>query len=243
LGEASGCLLGTRTAELRRDLRPSKTNSTLAALARRSFLSYTRKARIGLSPAIVSNFPDIRACATLRLFALKLRALLRRESDWKMLTLPAARPLSERDLIIRCDIVDTWLRTRCGGLIEAHRDLEKYRRYNSRLSYLHRTVSDFLKLPEIKSRILSGTAGTPFVPAQALMQSSVLYIKWVMYPSEPKTNHRFWASRPPVYFAEQGLRYAYFAELETQRPQKLMLEELDRVCNILLRGFMEPPYC
>jgi hypothetical protein len=163
--------------------------------------------------------------------------------DWKMLTLPVARPLSERDLIIRCDMVDTWLRTKCGGLIEAHHDLESYRRYNARLSYLHRTVLDFLKLPEINSRILAGTAGTAFAPAQALLQSSVLYIKWVMYPGDPKTNDSVWASHPPVYFAEQGLRYTFFAELETKKAQILMLEELDRVCNALLRGSVEPPYC
>ncbi|KAE9367094.1 hypothetical protein N431DRAFT_304052, partial [Stipitochalara longipes BDJ] len=98
--------------------------------------------------------------------------------DWNMLILPPIRSLKDKDLISRCEIVDTWLRTRCGGLIEAHRDPRSYQRHNKRLAYLHRTVHDFLNLPEIKSRILRPTTGTGFSAYQALVQSSVLYLKW-----------------------------------------------------------------
>jgi len=157
--------------------------------------------------------------------------------DWNMLTLPPTRYLEDRDLISRCEIVDTWLRTRCGGLIEAHRDPKLYRRYNSRLAYLHRTVHDFVNLPEIKSRILGPTVGTGFNTSQALLQSSVLYLKWVVQPMDHKTTNETllrW-SQTLSLFTEKGLSSAFDAEFEIGKAQVFMLDELDRVCKGLVR--------
>jgi hypothetical protein len=153
--------------------------------------------------------------------------------------------LKDKDLIARCDVVDIWLRARCGGLIEAHRDPNTYQRYNSRLEYLHRTVHEFLSLPEIKSRILGATEKNAFSPSQALLQSTVLYIKWVMHPMDPNINRSFLHPYgfPSIFgCTRRGLVSAFHAEFETGKAQILMLEELDRVCNSLFQDFAVPPY-
>ncbi|TVY41183.1 hypothetical protein LSUB1_G001515 [Lachnellula subtilissima] len=132
------------------------------------------------------------------------------ELDFHAVIKEPPRQLWMRELREREAQIETWLRTRCGGLIETCSGANAYGSFtDARLSYLHRTVRDFLQLPEIWSIVLRPTSGKRFVPRVALMQAQMLYIK-------------------------------RNAETATIKPQVMMLDELDRVCNNLVEDFLEP---
>ncbi|KAL2074233.1 hypothetical protein VTL71DRAFT_8011 [Oculimacula yallundae] len=77
--------------------------------------------------------------------------------------------------------VDILLQTRCGGLIEVHRIEAKEEPWNlGHLSYLHRTVSDFLETQGIWEKILSWTLGTNWSPKKALITSAISCLKHII---------------------------------------------------------------
>lgn len=153
------------------------------------------------------------------------------------------RTLTDEDLVFICDLVESWLQTRCGGLIEAHEDRRSFGRLNARLSYLHRTVRDFLELPDIWSQVMTWTARTEFDASLSLIQSQILYIKCLLYPVHPSKVSAIWGTHDARYYAHRALRYAHEAEEKNGRPEVMMLEELDRVCNDLFKEFVAQPYC
>jgi hypothetical protein len=128
------------------------------------------------------------------------------------------QPISEIELAERVELVDIWLVTRCGGLIEANNFRRPYGP-DRVLSYLHRTVRDFLELPQVWSRILDPTRESDFNPYGSLLQSYVFYFKFALLPTE-----RFQIGR-----AEEFLFLAYTAELNTRQAEVLLLDEFDRV--------------
>ncbi|KAH8769422.1 hypothetical protein F5882DRAFT_508227 [Hyaloscypha sp. PMI_1271] len=127
------------------------------------------------------------------------------------------QPISEIERAKRVELVDIWLVTRCGGLIEAN-DSSRSPGLDRNLSYLHRTVRDFLELPQVWSRILALTQESDFNPLVALLQSHVFFLKF-----------RFFGVELPIRFAEETLYYAYQAELETRQAEVSLLDEFDRV--------------
>lgn len=149
------------------------------------------------------------------------------------------RQLSAKELLERSCRVEVWLRTRCGGLIEPRSDGQSLdTSAPTKLSYLHRTVRDFLELPKIWSIVLKPTAGKEFVPSVALLQSQVLYIKWVL----PFSTSLKWRIEDFQRSARRAVAFAGLAEAATKKPQMVMLDELDRVCTDLLRGFVNGSY-
>jgi hypothetical protein len=126
--------------------------------------------------------------------------------------------ISETDRAARIQLVDIWLVTRCGGLIEANNSSES-NGLNRNLSYLHRTVRDFLEVPQVWSRILGPTRESDFNPYVSLLQSGVLFLKFVLLPT----------AQPRIRFVEGTLYYAYQAEFETRRAEVFLLDELDQV--------------
>jgi hypothetical protein len=137
----------------------------------------------------------------------------------RLLNSPASH-MTDHERMSRIGFVDVWLVTRCGGLIEANKPSNS-EDINRNLSYLHRTVRDFLELPQIWTRIMGLTRGSDFNPHVSLLQSSVLFIKLALRPDID--------SLGVLDFAGIGLKHAYQAELETNRPQVLLLDELDRM--------------
>lgn len=148
-----------------------------------------------------------------------LELLFAEETDAQRLLCSPAGPLTNQEWISRIELVDIWLVTRCGGLIEANK-APNSNDINRNLSYLHRTVRDFLELPQIWTRIIGPTRGSDFNPHVSLLQSSVLFIKLAVGPDID--------SAGILDFAAVGLRHAYQAEFETNRPQVFLLDELDR---------------
>jgi hypothetical protein len=149
---------------------------------------------------------------------------------------------TQSELVSRCEMVEVWLQTRCGCLIETHppNTPGTYRLpWNGpKLVWLHRTVRDFLVLPEIWSRILSGTAGTGFNPHVALLQSNVLHSKLALYPGIRPSKIR---TAPIQYIILQALKFAYNAELETGKVPVRVLDELANVCDHLVEDLPPTP--
>jgi hypothetical protein len=135
--------------------------------------------------------------------------------------------MSDYELASRSELVEIWLLTRCGGLIESRS--HPFIKPNQKLGYLHRTVRDFLELPRIWSRILKQTMGTDFNPYRSLLHSIMLYEKL----SPDLLIFRFGEDRHTVHmlrrFAELALKCAYQAELDTGQAEVLILDELDRM--------------
>jgi hypothetical protein len=85
-------------------------------------------------------------------------------------------------------------------------------------------------LPEIWSRILSGTAGTGFNPNIALLQSNVLYVKFALYTgsaTEPRSPRQTINQIRGI--AVQALGFACNAELETGKVSVPVLDEYVKV--------------
>jgi len=132
--------------------------------------------------------------------------------------LSQTHPMSETELTARVELVDIWLVTRCGGLIEANNTLTP-NGLNRKLSYLHRTVRDFLELPQVWSRILGPTRESDFNPHVSLLKSRVVFLKFVALPT----------TKGLIGFVEETLCHAYQAELETRQAEVSLLDEFDRV--------------
>lgn len=85
--------------------------------------------------------------------------------------------LSKAQVLSRCKRMEVVLRTRCGGLLEVqYGGLDPYDSEiapEMKVSYLHRTVKDFLELRETRRELLvriGGDAKTAFKPSFAIFQ-------------------------------------------------------------------------
>jgi len=100
--------------------------------------------------------------------------------------------------------------SRCKGLLEV-----KSGYYLSRIRYLHRTVKDFLRRPDVWSKIIAATDDN-FNPAKCLSHGFLLRLK-TADPSQVKP-HDFWTIITScIYFVERyhdGPQVAYFDELD-----------------------------
>ncbi|KAE9381924.1 hypothetical protein N431DRAFT_539452 [Stipitochalara longipes BDJ] len=132
-------------------------------------------------------------------------------------------PLSDTERASRIELVDIWLVTRCGGLIEAHNRVGADDEANPTLSYLHRTVRDFLELPQVWSRILDPTRGSDFNPYIPVLQSSILFIRFILNPCD---HEAVFDGRYISDFAAKSLRQAYLAELKIDQAAVLLLDTL-----------------
>ncbi|KAH7395861.1 hypothetical protein BKA64DRAFT_71611 [Cadophora sp. MPI-SDFR-AT-0126] len=85
----------------------------------------------------------------------------------------------------------------CGGMIEVTiLDDEIYKSWRQgRLSYIHRTVSDFLSKPEIWNEILRHTSNASWFPQKSLLSSSVICLENFILPGLE-------ARKESVYYVE-----------------------------------------
>jgi hypothetical protein len=155
-----------------------------------------------------------------------LELSLAEEANAESLLLSRTEPLSAAEQATRVELVNIWLVTRCGGLIEANNifhDSNDLRHWF--LSYLHRTVRDFLELPQVWTRVIGPTRGSDFNPHISLLQCTVLYIKFMPIPRGQGGDSDLGFHR----YVAQRLKHAYHAELETNRAEALLVDELDRL--------------
>jgi hypothetical protein len=153
------------------------------------------------------------------------------------------KPFSVEEAVKRCEIVGSILRTRCGGLLEIHGYSPHYNimptsKYLS-ISFLHRTVRDFLELPDIWSKLMKWTEATEFIPSRTLLRSSILYLKWAMY--EPLEDDITYGELTPLFWALKAMRHAHFAEIQTGEADPALLHELDQVVTYLVQDRTKGP--
>jgi hypothetical protein len=85
--------------------------------------------------------------------------------------------LTTEEMTGRCRLMDSKLKSVCSGLLESYESKYSNIAPDSRIVFLHRTVSDFFKKPSVWVKIAKHTQGTNFPPHLALLRSSLLELK------------------------------------------------------------------
>lgn len=138
--------------------------------------------------------------------------------------------LTAAQVLSRCKRMEVILRTRCGGLLEV-----QYGRLGSyeaevapemKVSYLHRTVGDFLGLRETRRQLSDRTGGNAkdaFKPSVAIVKAYILVLKAL-----DATNI---IERPAWSLINGTLTYARRAEQDTQTGEPALLDEFFEVAS------------
>ncbi|KAJ6127230.1 hypothetical protein N7523_002842 [Penicillium sp. IBT 18751x] len=111
---------------------------------------------------------------------------------------------SEKTIIRICEVTKARMFNKCAGLIVTHASglsTSMLRRStpspaqqlsHSKISYVHRTVKDFLSLSRVWSRILEPTIGSDFEPHTSLLTSIILQFKWPLDEFHPNRQINDW---------------------------------------------------
>ena len=151
------------------------------------------------------------------------------EEDANLALQAPVSQLSERALAFICSEMRGRLKSRCAGLLEVSGDESNVTELE--VKFLHRTVYDFLKLPEIES-MLAVRSGATFDPYECLLKACVLWLKQVT------------VSRADDSFLEvlrvvrASLIHARQSNRLTVSPNLLILDELDKT---VLHHWMSVP--
>lgn len=168
--------------------------------------------------------------ATKQLTVLMLSFALDRDAT---LALQAKVGFLKRDQAVeRCKDMEIRLRTRCGGLLEVqygHRNPQTtIVSPDMTVSYLHRTVKDYMELRETRQGLEDETGGQTkdaFKPSFAILKAHLLTLKAL--------DAARIAERPPWALTEEAMIWAYRAEQETQTAQPEVLDEFGTtLCQI-----------
>ncbi|KAF8862899.1 hypothetical protein BDZ45DRAFT_767708 [Acephala macrosclerotiorum] len=153
--------------------------------------------------------------------ALELITLVFADEEDESLALTAkVRPLMDEELLLRCNETTDRLKSRCAGLLEVSGKTSDP--LDLKVNYLHRTVQDFLKKPDIWDLVMA-RAGTAFDPDECLIKSYILQLKFVMMSSE---GDRFQDVSDLVHTA---LKYARRSRDFSLQSNELLLDELDKM--------------
>ena len=135
--------------------------------------------------------------------------------------------LSPRQRLAKCIAIEGRIRSRCCGLVEVLQDRTIHpeeRMVRSCVSFLHRTVAEFIRDERIWNNLIALTAGLKFDTNVALVGACLAEVKT---NAEEETvnvsSNRIWQSM------RSCLQYARLAEKSAQCSQTEYLDELDRV--------------
>ncbi len=143
------------------------------------------------------------------------------------------KPLTELQLVVRCNTTEDQLKVRCAGLLELQGVFDphtpdsmlKRAKVDWKVRYLHRTVRDYLEQPNVWCTITALTVDSNFDPDISLLKSYLLQIK--TYPIEDSTSKslpdKLWR------YAALGLEHARQAELHQNPAYIALLDQLDLV--------------
>lgn len=138
--------------------------------------------------------------------------------------------LSSSKMISRCRATQARVRSRCCGLVEILHPWqfsEERRMIMSQVTFLHRTVVEFLRNSDVWSDLTNFTRPSAFDPNVALASCFLLDIKTL---SDPNT--------VPFYFTgirsrmKRCLNFCRFAERTTSQSHMRLVDELDRVMTV-----------
>jgi len=141
-----------------------------------------------------------------------------------------------------CKAMAGRIKTRCLGMIEISGDVgpESKELGTRRVSFLHKSVVDFLETPRAQHRITASLGKQAFVPETRLVQSGLLELKMVqrsifehfdpLVPQGPKRETWFDEIRPIIV---ECIEYAKIAEETTHQADVCLLDEINRVAECL----------
>ncbi|TQB68809.1 hypothetical protein MPDQ_002711 [Monascus purpureus] len=141
---------------------------------------------------------------------------------------------SELDITRICEVTRALLSGECAGLIITHssfssprmlqRDTPSHGKQlaHSKVSYVHRTVKDFLSLPHVRSRLLEPMLGSTFEPHSSLLTSIILQFKRPLDEFQPHRQIDDWW--PSILLAFTHARLS----MNCWQSQLVLIPELDR---------------
>ncbi|KAF2869034.1 hypothetical protein BDV95DRAFT_609281 [Massariosphaeria phaeospora] len=149
------------------------------------------------------------------------------------------QPLTTDEILAKVEIMRRRLLSRCKGLLEPRsiqlqlriqaQQLE-HNKEGGEVSYLHRTVKDFLHSQDIWDYVCSGTDDS-FDPNRSLCGLYVLRLKTI--PQGDDTIRRLWRLMPPC------MKYVKALEQSSGETPLLVIEELDRIGSWITNGPQE----
>lgn len=132
------------------------------------------------------------------------------------------RPITQDEIALRCRVMDTRLKSLCSGLLESMDVQFSDIAPDSKVLFLHRTVSDWFAKAEVWEMLLSRTAGTRFSPNLAMLKSSVLQLKCA---------HVSGTCPLDMNIISNALSYAKDAEADLNYGFPKLLDQLDMVAS------------
>ncbi|KAI9729191.1 MAG: hypothetical protein M1834_007098 [Cirrosporium novae-zelandiae] len=153
------------------------------------------------------------------------------EEDQDLALKAKANFLSTSEMVSKCKEMEVRLRTRCGGLLEVQLEDAKSDKVtpNMSVTYLHRTVRDFLVEKQTRAALVDwtgGTAANAFNANVALMNANLLRLKLVGG-----------SKRAAIEFTNGVLAYARRCEAEKFPANVKFLDEFWRIGGPLLRQY------
>lgn len=137
------------------------------------------------------------------------------------------RQLTEDEIIVRCKLMDTRLKSVCSGLLESYDSKYSNIAPDARVVCLHRTVSDFFKKPLVWQKITRHTKDSNFCPHLSLLRSCILQLKTL------KTNHQ---TPLDMTILRNALHYSQQAEKSLQIGFPVLLDQLDATATYQWRA-------
>jgi hypothetical protein len=146
-------------------------------------------------------------------------------------------PISQEEVEERSQHLDCHLKSRCEGLLEIHFGVHKASQQayyvdipDGRVSYLHRTVRDFLGSEPVKTRMVQHTARSDFEPNTSIIMALIIRQKKFLFNQECFVSD---GSRHPMAYLSREisliLSFANAAEAKGQSKYIKLLDESDRV--------------
>lgn len=140
------------------------------------------------------------------------------EEDESLAEAASMQPITSNERAMRCHSMDARLKSVCAGLLESNDVRFSSIAPDSRVVFLHRTVSDWIAKPEVWSELTSRTVNANFSAALALLKTCILDVKSRdTSPSSPLD----------MGIISDALSYAREAETELNTAFPKLLDQLD----------------
>lgn len=126
--------------------------------------------------------------------------------------------ITTEEVAFRCQAMDQLLQSVCAGLLEAKDGQYSSIAPDGKVTFLHRTVSDWVAQQEVWDTLCAQTANTGFSASRALLQSCILHLKSMdVTPSRPFD----------MGVIHDALEHAKAAEAELGSGFPVLLDQLD----------------
>lgn len=163
--------------------------------------------------------------------------------DPRVALVPELRSISDAEQKNMCTQTEGRLKSRCLGLLEVSLESSSGTDMRDRpVRFMHQSVADFLEKADVSSR-MAASLQSDFSPFLCLMRSSLLDLKHL--------NTAFLPGRQPAMLIAQlwfrfgwalirnFAAYAAKAEIELNKPQSELIEDLDRVATKLYQVYVD----